>query len=155
MKSLTLILFLSSLLFSYQVGDTISPDLQNRLNIKDDKIYIIDFFASWCASCEKEIPYISKVNQKINAKEVEIIGIDVDKDMEKAKAFQEELKSENSLTFRVINDPENRIIRAFKPIGMPALFYVKDAKVIDVIYGAVDNIDELIIINNLKELKKW
>ena len=154
MKLITLLLLLSSLLFSYQKGDTLTQEMQNKLNMSKDKIYIIDFFASWCNSCEKEIPYISKVHQKVDATKVEIIGIDVDKDIEKGKSFQEELKSKNALTFRVINDPQNSIIREFKPIGIPALFYVQNGEVINVIYGAVDNIDE-IILNDLKRLQKW
>ena len=153
MRFLILTMLLSSLLFSYQKGDTISQEMQNRLNVKEDKIYIIDFFASWCGSCEKEIPYISKVHQKVDSSQVEIIGIDVDKDIEKAKTFQKELKSKNALTFRVINDPQNNIIKEFKPIGMPALFYIQNNKVIDVIYGAVDNIDE-VILSDLKRLQE-
>ncbi len=153
MRFFILTLLLSSLLFSYQEGDTISQDIQTKLNIKEDKIYIIDFFASWCKSCKKEMPYISKVHQKIDSNKVEIIGIDVDKDIEKGKAFQKELKSKNALTFRVINDPQNYIVKEFNPIGMPALFYIQNKKVVHVIYGAVDNIDE-IILNDLKRLKK-
>jgi len=153
MRFLMSILFLSSLLFSYQQGDTISQEIQNKLNIKDDKIYIVDFFASWCGSCKKEIPYISKVHQKIDSTKVEIIGIDVDKDIEKGKAFQKDLKDNNALTFRVMNDPQNNIIKEFKPIGMPALFYVQNSQIVKVIYGAVDNIDE-IILSDLKGLQK-
>ena len=153
MRFLMLTLFLSSLLFSYQQGDTISKEMQEKLNIKGDKIYIIDFFASWCGSCKKEIPYISKVHQKIDSKKVEIIGVDVDKDIEKGKSFQKELKSKNNLTFRVINDPKNNIIKEFKPIGMPALFYVQNNKIVNVIYGAIDNIDE-VILTDIKRLSK-
>ncbi len=153
MKFITLFLLLSSLLFSYQKGDTINQEMQKTLEMQKDKIYIVDFFASWCNSCEKEIPYISKVHQKIDVNRVEIIGIDVDKDIKKAKAFQENLKSKNDLTFRVINDPQNSIIKEFKPIGMPALFYVKDFKIVDIIYGAVDNIDE-VILADLKRMQK-
>ena len=153
MKLITLFLLLSSLAFSYQKGDTLNQEMQKTLGMQKDKIYIVDFFASWCNSCEKEIPYISKVNQKIDTAKVEIIGVDVDKDINKAKAFQEELKSKNSLTFRVINDPQNSIIKEFKPVGMPALFYVQNGKVLNVIYGAVDNIDE-VILKDLEELQK-
>jgi len=153
MKLITLTLLFCSLLFSYQEGDTLSPKMQNSLNLQKDKIYIVDFFASWCNSCEKEIPYISKVSERVDPAKVEVIGIDVDKNIEKAKAFQKELKSKNSLSFRVINDPKNNIIKEFKPIGMPALFYIKDAKVLKVIYGAVDNIDE-VIFEDLKRLQK-
>jgi len=153
MRFFILTLLLSSLLFSYQEGDTVSQNIQNELNIKEDKIYIIDFFASWCKSCKKEIPYISKVHQKVDPSQVEIIGIDVDKDIEKAKSFQKKLKAKNALTFRVINDPQNSIVKEFNPIGMPALFYIQNNKVVHVIYGAVDNIDK-IILNDLKRLKK-
>ena len=153
MKLITLTLLFCSLLFSYQEGDTLSLKMQNSLNLQKDKIYIVDFFASWCNSCEKEIPYISKVSERVDPAKVEVIGIDVDKNIEKAKAFQKELKSKNSLSFRVINDPKNNIIKEFKPIGMPALFYIKDAKVLKVIYGAVDNIDE-VIFEDLKRLQK-
>lgn len=149
-KLIILVVFFNSLLFSYQKGDEVNLGLQKTLGMNESKIYIVDFFASWCSSCEKEIPYISKVHKKVDATKVEIIGVDVDKDIKKAKAFQEDLKSKNSLTFRVVNDPMNNIIKEFKPIGMPALFYVQSGKVVDVIYGAIDNIDEVI----LKDLKR-
>ena len=153
MKFFILTLFLSSLLFSYQKGDLLPQDMQNKLNITDDKIYIVDFFASWCGSCKKEIPYISKVKKQLDSTKVEIIGIDVDKDIDKAKAFQKELQEDGDLTFRVIDDSENKIIKEFKPIGMPALFYVQNNKIVKVLYGAVDNIDEEIL-NDIKRLQK-
>ena len=153
MKLLIALIFFYASLSAYQVGDSVDKDVAKRLGITDEKIYIVDFFASWCASCEKEIPYISKVNQKIDSSKTEIIGIDVDKDVNKAKEFQATLKDKDALTFRVINDPQNNIIKKFKPIGMPALFYIKDMKVVHVIYGAVDNIDE-IILDDLKRLRK-
>ena len=39
----------------------------------------------------------------------------------------------------------NLIVAKFNPIGMPALYYIKEGKVVDIIYGAVDNIDQKII----------
>ena len=134
-------------LFAYQKGDTVDITLQKHLDMKTDKIYIIDFFASWCASCKKEIPLISKVNTTLDKDHVEIIGIDVDKDENKGVAFQKKLTSEGKLNFRVVNDPMNLIVAKFNPIGMPALYYIKEGKVVDIIYGAVDNIDQKIILD--------
>ena len=152
MRFLTLLLFLSSLLFSYQKGDTISQDIQDKLSIKDHKIYIIDFFASWCGSCKKEIPYLSKVNDTIDKEKVEIIGVDVDEDINKGQNFQKELRDAKTLNFKVIDDPKNEIIKAFNPVGMPALFIIKDNKIVGSILGAKDNIDN-VILNELKGLK--
>ncbi len=152
MRILTLMLLLYSLAFSYQKGDTLSEDIQKKLDIKADKIYIIDFFASWCPSCEKEMPYISKVNEKIDKTKIKIIGIGVDEDIKKGQKFQKKLKDRGELNFQVIDDPKNLIIKEFNPIGMPALFYIKDKKVVKTIFGAVDDIDK-IILSDLKELE--
>jgi len=147
LKELVLFSMLTVSLFAYQEGDTVDIVLQKHLEMETDKIYIIDFFASWCTSCKKEIPLISKVNTRLDKDHIEIIGIDVDKDEKKAVVFQEKLTSEGKLNFRVINDPMNLIVAKFNPIGMPALYYIKDGRVVNIIYGAVDNIDQKIILD--------
>ncbi len=152
MKTAILSFFLLTNLIAYDKGDTISDSMASYLGCNENKVYIIDFFASWCASCKKEIPLISQVNTKIDPSKVEIIGIDVDKDVHAGIKFQEKLKDANELNFRVINDPQNLIISEFSPIGMPTLYYIKNKKVIEIITGAVDNIDEKII-NDLKKME--
>ena len=145
MKSIIVSLLLLTNLIAYQEGDTISQNMASHLGLKADKVYVIDFFASWCSSCKKEIPLISQVNKKIDSKKVEIIGVDVDKDVKQGIAFQKKLKSIGKLNFRVINDPQNLVISEFSPIGMPTLYYVKNNKIIAIITGAVDGIDEKIL----------
>ena len=152
MRLLITLLFSSSLLFSYQKGDTISQDIQDKLNIKDHKIYIIDFFASWCISCKKEMPYLSKINNTIDKEKFEIIGVDVDEDINKGQSFQNELKASNALNFHVINDPKNEIVKEFNPLGMPALFIIKNNKIVGSILGAKDDIDK-IVLDELRGLK--
>jgi thiol-disulfide isomerase/thioredoxin len=144
MKKILLTLLLGSQLFAYDVGNTIPPSMVQHLNIGGDKVYVIDFFASWCASCQKEIPLIAKANRSLDHTKVEIIGIDVDQNPENAEAFQKELKAKDTLNFRVVNDPQNLVISTFNPVGMPTLYYVKDQKVMKIITGAVDAIDQQI-----------
>ncbi len=148
MRIIATLIFLSSLLFSYKAGDQISKSLQGKLNITKEKIYIVDFFASWCPSCEKEMPYISKVNNIINKDKIEIIGVGVDENIKEGMAFIEKL----NINFRVINDPKNEIIKEFDPIGMPAIFFIKNNRVVDSIIGAKNDIDQ-VILNKLKILK--
>jgi len=152
MKVAIVSFFLLTNLIAYDKGDTISDSIAAHLGCNGDKIYVIDFFASWCGSCKKEIPLISVANTKIDSTKVEIIGVDVDKDINAGIKFQKNLKNDNKLNFRVINDPQNLIISEFAPIGMPTLYYVKNKKVIGIITGAVDSIDE-VIINDLKEME--
>ena len=149
MKFIITSLLVSTLLFGYQKGDMVSPTISKKLDLKNDKIYIIDFFASWCGSCKEEMPLLIKASQEMDKSKFELIGVDVDEELAKGEAFQKEL----NISFRVVNDPKNEIIKAFDPLGMPSLYAIKEGKVVDFLFGAKDNIDKLIA-DELKELSK-
>jgi cytochrome c biogenesis protein CcmG, thiol:disulfide interchange protein DsbE len=152
MKKLLVLGLLLTNVYAYQVGDTISDNIAAHIGCKEDKIYVIDFFASWCGSCKKELPLISKANDEIDKSKIEIIGIDVDKDVNKGVAFQNSLKADNKLNFKIVNDPNNLLIAEFAPIGMPTLYYVKNKKIVGIVTGAVDAINEKIL-NDIKGIK--
>lgn len=48
------------------------------LNKKDDKVYVINFWATWCAPCVKELPYFEKLNAAYKNKNVEVILVSLD-----------------------------------------------------------------------------
>jgi thiol-disulfide isomerase/thioredoxin len=53
-------------------------ELKPILNLNDDKIYVVNFWATWCAPCVKELPYFEKVNQEYKDKNVEVILVSLD-----------------------------------------------------------------------------
>lgn len=113
-----------------------------ELKMNPNKIYILDFFASWCPSCEKELPILSKLHPSLKKRGIELVGIDVDTKSEDGKKFQEKMKKH--LPFEVINDTSNTIINQYKPKGMPALIMVKNNNVCGKVFGAVANLEEKI-----------
>jgi len=48
------------------------------LNKQDDKIHVINFWATWCAPCIKELPYFEKLNTDYNSKNVELLLVSLD-----------------------------------------------------------------------------
>ena len=52
--------------------------LEPYLNRKDDKIYVVNFWATWCAPCIKELPYFEDLNAKYKGKNVEVILVSLD-----------------------------------------------------------------------------
>lgn len=48
------------------------------LNKKDDKTYVINFWATWCGPCVKELPYFEKLNSEYSNKNVEVILVSLD-----------------------------------------------------------------------------
>jgi thiol-disulfide isomerase/thioredoxin len=64
------------------------PDLQgqNRTNTEwDGKVVIINFWATWCPPCIKEIPMFIKLQEKYAAQGLQLVGIAIDN----PKAVQE------------------------------------------------------------------
>jgi len=51
---------------------------QKFLQKKDDKIYVVNFWATWCAPCVKEMPYFEKLSQEYKNDNVEVLFVSLD-----------------------------------------------------------------------------
>ena len=139
------LLFSSIALLALESGDTIPKEIQDKLNLKADKVYIVDFFASWCKSCKKELPLVANV---YNNKVAQVVGVNVDKNQEDGEKFVKDL----SLPFPVVYDTDKSLVKTFDPLGFPAIYYLKNGKVLHVIFGAVEDIDKKIA-EDIKSIK--
>lgn len=52
--------------------------LKPLLEKKDDKTYIVNFWATWCGPCVKELPYFEQINKVYAAKNVEVLLVSLD-----------------------------------------------------------------------------
>lgn len=136
-----LILSISLPVSAYQEGDTLSKEVLTRLNIDSSELTIVDFFAEWCVSCKEELPEVNQLANELEGTGVSIKGVDVDESVEVGLQFQKQL----GLTFPVVNDPNQELIAEFKPIGMPALYYIYQGQVLKIRFGAINHIRDVII----------
>ena len=58
--------------------------LEPLINKKDDKVHVVNFWATWCAPCIKELPYFELINEnyKNDGVEVLLVSLDFPKDYE-------------------------------------------------------------------------
>jgi len=140
-KLLALLIVASTVptLNAYEVGDTIDNTIASKIQLGKG-ITVVDFFASWCVSCVKELPEINKLSQELSENKVKFVGIDTDEDVNDGIAFQKSL----GLKFFVFNDENQEIVAKFNPLGMPAIYYIKNKKVVKILFGAVDHIDKVV-----------
>ncbi len=138
LTGLLLCLFSSQPALAYKKGEAVDPEILQKLNIDPKKVTIVDFFASWCTSCKKEIPILDAM--ELDETKVELLGVCTDKKIEKGKAFQKKL----NIQFRVYDDTSQDVVAAFAPFGMPAVYLLKDGIVKIVHYGAIPKIDRVV-----------
>ena len=56
-------------------------------------VLVLDFFATWCQPCRQSIPHLVEMNRKYGKQGLEILGLSVDEDGERAvKIFTDEYR---------------------------------------------------------------
>ena len=85
------------------------------------KILLVNFWATWCAPCIKEMPSLDRLESKINGN-FDVIAISVDRDgVEKVTDFFDENKISNLEKFF---DIKNSLAKEMNLYGVPTSFFV-------------------------------
>lgn len=95
-----------------------------RLSSLRGKVVLLDFWASWCAPCQEELPLLDDMAVRLKGKDIEIVGLSIDESQADAEQFLTR-KSDWSLTLG--QDAEQKLANQFKPPKMPTS-YVIDRK---------------------------
>jgi thiol-disulfide isomerase/thioredoxin len=56
------------------------------------KVVLVDFWATWCGPCRKELPNVVALREKLKDQGLEVVGVSVDKDLDALGQFLEEHK---------------------------------------------------------------
>ena len=75
------------------------------------KVVMLQFTASWCSVCRKEMPHIENdiwLKHK-NNKDFALFGVDMDEPVDKVKKFAEDMK----ITYPLALDPDAKIFNTF------------------------------------------
>lgn len=91
MKSLFTILLLATVLSvsaQEQAKIVKLPGLQNIINAKAEHIKVINFWATWCAPCVKEMPLFEKLDLERDDVKVTFVSMDLDLDPDPSKVYK-------------------------------------------------------------------
>lgn len=54
------------------------PELQAMLDQKDDKVRVVNFWATWCKPCVEELPLFEEIQDSLGVKNLEVLLISLD-----------------------------------------------------------------------------
>jgi len=109
---------------------------------KQNQFYLINIWASWCAPCREEHPFLMKLS---NQKGLELIGLNYKDETKNAKIFLKNLNNPYNIIF---SDNDGIISIEFGAYGVPESFLVYNNKIIKKIIGPIN--DKLFL--EIKEL---
>lgn len=87
------------------------------------EVVLINVWATWCGPCRVEMPPIQDIYHRYRDEGFTVLAVSIDTGpgyREKVEEFVDEL----GLDFPVLLDPEGRISRVLKTIGVPETFVV-------------------------------
>ena len=109
------------------------PDLEKMLNNQENKLFIVNLWATWCAPCVKELPAFEKVAGEYDQSKVRFIMISLDFPSQVENQLKPFLKKNNiSLDVSVMMDTDyNSWIDKVDPQwqgNIPSTLFVNNVK---------------------------
>ncbi len=118
------------------------------LTNKKGNIVILNFWATWCLPCRREMPSLEKLTHQYP--EIKVFAINMEKP-NKLKT-QDFFKFIGVLSLDIYFDPELKLVKQFKMRGLPTSILIdKNGKEFGRIVGEIDFVDK----NFIDLLKKY
>jgi peroxiredoxin len=111
-------------------GDTVA------LGIFQGDPVLLNLWATWCAPCREETPYLQTLHETYSEQGLSVVGVSQDSRGSGSviQAFMEEF----GVTYTVLADPEMVAVDRFGVIGLPATFLVdREGTIREVVMGAI------------------
>lgn len=96
-------------------------DMKNKTQSLDvlvqDKITLINFWATYCVPCRKEMKHLNRIHKTYADKDVQVIGISID-DSRTVGRVKSMVKSQK-LQYQILLDTEQKLYKNFNTTAMP------------------------------------
>jgi cytochrome c-type biogenesis protein len=83
---------------------------------------VLNVWATWCAPCREEVPYLESLHQQYRDRGLEIVGVSVD-----ARGTDDKIRAfagEYGMTYPIWLDPDERVNSIFRAIGVPSTYVI-------------------------------
>jgi peroxiredoxin len=95
---------------------------QHRLADYRGKVVAINFWATWCPPCLREMPSMQRLWDQLKQKDFVILAIDVGEDDE--TVFRFTIALDTPLEFPLLLDLDGKIVAQWPVLGLPTTFIV-------------------------------
>ena len=101
------------------------PDLDGKPRKLSDyrgKVVLVNFWATWCPPCRREMPSMERLSQRLKDQPFVILAINQQEDPEEVFVFTGQL--DPAPTFPILFDRTSKVANAWGVLGLPASFIV-------------------------------
>jgi peroxiredoxin len=111
-----------------------------RLQEQRGQVVLVNFWATWCGPCRKEMPHLNRIADKYKSSGLVLLGVNVDDDVGNALAVAAKL----GVKFPVLLDTDKKVSRLYDLNSMPSTMVIdRSGKVRFVHRGYQDGYEDL------------
>jgi len=115
-------------------------DLQGQkhtLRSYHGKVVMLNFWATYCGPCIKEMPSMQRLNEKLADKPFTIIAVNMAEEKSDVEAFFTKYKIK--VTFPILLDPEGEAVEKWMISAVPTTFIIdKEGKIRYAMFGGLE-----------------
>jgi len=91
-----------------------------RLQEQRGQVVLVNFWATWCGPCRKEMPHLNRIADKYRASGLVMLGVNVDDDVRNAA----EVATKLGVKFPVLLDTDKKVSRLYDLNAMPSTLVI-------------------------------
>jgi cytochrome c biogenesis protein CcmG, thiol:disulfide interchange protein DsbE len=96
---------------------------------------VVNFWATWCEPCEREMPTMQRLHEKLRPEGLRLVAVSVDDTSDVVDPFRERF----GLSFSILWDPDKRVSDAYQAYKYPeTLLISRDGVVVERYIGPRD-----------------
>jgi len=95
-----------------------------KFSLKDyrGKVVLLNFWATWCPPCRREMPSLERLNQKFKGKKFVVLALNQMEGSDQVFTYTAEL--EVAPTFTILFDKDSNVARAYSVQGLPTTYLI-------------------------------
>ncbi|VAX19638.1 hypothetical protein MNBD_NITROSPINAE04-1804 [hydrothermal vent metagenome] len=111
-----------------------------RFSSLKDKVVLLNFWATWCPPCKKEMPSMERLYKEFKLSGFEVVAVALDKS---SPATVKEFIKEMGVSFIALHDPDGITSNLYSVSGVPYSYLVtRESKIAFRVAGGIDWDDE-------------
>lgn len=91
------------------------PDTRLSLSSLEGRVVLVNFWATWCEPCEREMPAMERLYRALEGEGFELVAVAIDDEEAPVRRFQDEY----ALSFPIVLDLDQSVYQAYQTMGVP------------------------------------
>lgn len=121
---------------------------KHRLSEYEGKGVLLNFWATWCKPCKREMPYMDSQYQKNKNDGIQVLAVNIGE----SDVVVNEFIKRHDITFPVLNDKNQEVLTAYGVDPLPITFLIdKEGKIVKIHKGEIINED--VVVEMIEEIK--